>query len=106
MTDDRRPRERMVYSAAQLLRRGGVAAVGLREVARHADALAGLGVPAARAGELATLMICALEGAILISRAERSPRALEAMTRQLAPLLDDAAGHPSHAPRQVTSMDR
>ncbi|HEV2638830.1 MAG TPA: TetR/AcrR family transcriptional regulator [Actinocrinis sp.] len=32
------PRERMVYSAAQLIRRDGVAATGLREVAEHAGA--------------------------------------------------------------------
>jgi AcrR family transcriptional regulator len=35
---DRGPRERMVVSAAQLLRRGGVAAVGMREVAAEAHA--------------------------------------------------------------------
>lgn len=34
----RGPRERMVFSAAQLLRRGGVAAAGMREVAAHAEA--------------------------------------------------------------------
>jgi AcrR family transcriptional regulator len=33
---DHRPRERMVFSAAQLLRRGGVAAVGMRETAAQA----------------------------------------------------------------------
>ncbi|MFG2932407.1 TetR/AcrR family transcriptional regulator [Streptomyces achromogenes] len=32
------PRERMVFSAAQLIRRHGVAATGMREVAAHADA--------------------------------------------------------------------
>ncbi|MYW15349.1 TetR family transcriptional regulator, partial [Streptomyces sp. SID2955] len=32
------PRERMVFSAAQLIRRGGVAAAGMREVAAHAQA--------------------------------------------------------------------
>ncbi|MFJ7018784.1 TetR/AcrR family transcriptional regulator [Streptomyces sp. NPDC101117] len=35
---ERGPRERMVFSAAQLLRRGGVAAAGMREVAAHAEA--------------------------------------------------------------------
>lgn len=35
---ERGPRERMVFSAAQLLRRGGVAATGMREVAAHAGA--------------------------------------------------------------------
>ena len=32
------PRERMVFSAAQLIRRNGVAATGMREVAAHANA--------------------------------------------------------------------
>lgn len=32
------PRERMVYSAAQLIRRDGVAATGMRDVAEHAHA--------------------------------------------------------------------
>lgn len=35
---ERGPRERMVFSAAQLMRRGGVGATGMREVAAHADA--------------------------------------------------------------------
>jgi AcrR family transcriptional regulator len=54
------------------------------------DALAGLGVPSERAGALATLMVSALEGAILIARAERSPGALTTVARELAPLLDGA----------------
>lgn len=191
-TADRGPRERMVFSAAQLLRRGGVAAAGMREVAAQAhaprgslqhyfpggkeqvvneavawagqyaarrvtlflaaldepspsalfaamarqwtdelsatgtlagcpvaaatvdsaqavesirtaaaeafacwrrpvaQALTGMGVPPGRAGPLATLMISALEGAILIARAERSPSALTTVTHELAPLLDSA----------------
>jgi AcrR family transcriptional regulator len=192
VTASRRPRERMVFSAAQLLRHGGVAAVGMREVAAQANAprgslqhyfpggkeqvvneavawagqyaagrvsrfvetlnepspgalfaamalqwtdeldatgaLAGcpvaaatadsaqavestrsaaaeafgcwrrpvaealteMGVPPERARPLATLMISALEGAILIARAERSPGALTTVVRELAPLLDRA----------------
>ncbi|MEW2520432.1 TetR/AcrR family transcriptional regulator [Actinacidiphila alni] len=35
---DRGPRERMVFSAAQLIRREGVGATGMREVAAHAGA--------------------------------------------------------------------
>ncbi len=35
---ERGPRERMVFSAAQLIRRDGVAATGMREVAAHAGA--------------------------------------------------------------------
>jgi AcrR family transcriptional regulator len=192
VTADRGPRERMVFSAAQLLRHGGVAAAGMREVAAEAhaprgslqhyfpggkeqvvneavawagqyaggrvsrflaalnepapsalfaamarpwtddlaaagelpgcpvaaatadsaqtaestraatakafanwrrpvaEALTGMGVPAGRAPALATLMVSALEGAILIARAERSPAALTTVVRELAPLLDRA----------------
>ncbi|WP_327186023.1 TetR/AcrR family transcriptional regulator [Streptomyces sp. NBC_01334] len=55
-----------------------------------AEALTGMGVPPARAGALATLMISALEGAILIARAERDVRALTTVATELAPLLDAA----------------
>jgi len=54
------------------------------------EALTGMGVPPERAGALATLMVSALEGAILIARAERSPKALTTVVRELAPLLDGA----------------
>ncbi|WP_427165309.1 TetR/AcrR family transcriptional regulator [Streptomyces sp. C1-1] len=189
---ERGPRERMVFSAAQLIRRDGVAATGMRDVAAHAEAprgslqhyfpggkeqlvneavgwagryagrrvarflaaldeptpsglfaemvrqwtdeyesagfaagcpvaaatvdcaesvpstreaaaaafatwttpvaraLADMGVPEERAGALATLMISALEGAVLIARAERDVRALTTVTRELGPLLDAA----------------
>ncbi|HZG03070.1 MAG TPA: TetR/AcrR family transcriptional regulator [Streptomyces sp.] len=56
-----------------------------RPVAR---ALTEMGVPAERAESLATLMISALEGAILIARAERDVRALTTVARELGPLLD------------------
>ncbi|GGQ75626.1 TetR/AcrR family transcriptional regulator [Streptomyces flaveolus] len=56
-----------------------------------AEALTGMGVPEARSVPLATLMISALEGAILIARAERDVRALTAVSRELGPLLDAAA---------------
>ncbi|MCG8965482.1 TetR/AcrR family transcriptional regulator [Streptomyces sp. CL12-4] len=59
-----------------------------------ADALTGMGVPEARSVPLATLMISALEGAILIARAERDVRALTAVSRELGPLLDAAATGP------------
>ncbi|TDB94723.1 TetR/AcrR family transcriptional regulator [Actinomadura sp. 7K534] len=190
---ERGPRERMVFSAAQLIRRDGVTATGLREVADHAGAprgslqhyfpggkeqlvneavewagryasarvarfmsamsrptpgrlfaamakqwtdefrsagfaggcpvaaatvdcadsaestraataaafacwrrpvareLAGMGVPARRAEALATLMISALEGAILMARAEQSVRPLRTVVRELAPYLDSCA---------------
>jgi AcrR family transcriptional regulator len=55
------------------------------------EALTGMGVPPPRARALATLMVSALEGAILIARAERSPNALTTVVRELAPLLDGAA---------------
>ncbi|MFF7178064.1 TetR family transcriptional regulator C-terminal domain-containing protein [Streptomyces sp. NPDC008121] len=55
-----------------------------------ADALAGMGVPEARARPLATLMISTLEGAILIARAERDVRALTTVAEELGPLLDAA----------------
>ncbi|MFJ7073754.1 TetR/AcrR family transcriptional regulator [Streptomyces sp. NPDC098781] len=189
---ERGPRERMVFSAAQLIRRDGVAATGMREVAAHAGAprgslqhyfpggkeqlvnealgwagryasdrvarflaaldeptpgglfalmvrqwtdeyeavgfaggcpvaaatvdcaesidstreaaaaafatwtgpvtvaLVDMGVPDERAGALATLMISALEGAILMARAERDVRPLTTVARELGPLLDGA----------------
>lgn len=55
-----------------------------------ADALTGMGVPRERAASLATLMIGALEGAIVIARAERDVRALTGVARELGPLLDAA----------------
>jgi AcrR family transcriptional regulator len=55
-----------------------------------AEALTDMGVPAERAEPLATLMISALEGALLVARTERDVRALTAVARELAPLLDGA----------------
>ncbi|MGW2748198.1 TetR/AcrR family transcriptional regulator [Streptomyces sp. NPDC001450] len=55
-----------------------------------AEALTGMGVPAARADSLATLMISTLEGAILMARAEEDVRPLTAVVRELGPLLDAA----------------
>ncbi|MGW1324010.1 TetR/AcrR family transcriptional regulator [Streptomyces antibioticus] len=56
-----------------------------------ARALEDMGVPVERSGALATLMISALEGAILMSRAERDIRPLTTVARELGPLLDGAA---------------
>jgi AcrR family transcriptional regulator len=56
-----------------------------------AAALRRMGVPRGRARSLATVMIGALEGAILIARAERDLHALDVTVRQLRPLLDGAA---------------
>ncbi|MGW1963577.1 TetR/AcrR family transcriptional regulator [Streptomyces sp. NPDC001935] len=58
-------------------------------------ALTDMGVPAARADALATLMISALEGAILLARAEQNVRPLATVAAELAPLLDSAVAHPS-----------
>ncbi|MFE9626028.1 TetR/AcrR family transcriptional regulator [Streptomyces sp. NPDC006527] len=55
-----------------------------------ARALVDMGVPEERADALATLMISALEGAILIARAERDVRALTTVARELGPVLDAA----------------
>ncbi|MCX4742612.1 TetR/AcrR family transcriptional regulator [Streptomyces antibioticus] len=56
-----------------------------------AEALEDMGVPVDRSGALATLMISALEGAILMSRAERDISPLTTVARELGPLLDGAA---------------
>lgn len=55
-----------------------------------AEALTDMGVPPARAEALATLMISAVEGALLIARAEGDVRALTTVARELGPLLDGA----------------
>lgn len=54
-------------------------------------ALRGMGVPRARARSLATLMISALEGAVVLSRAQRDVTPLRAVVRELRPVLDAAA---------------
>lgn len=53
-----------------------------------AEALVSMGVAAAQAPDLATVMISTLEGAILIARAEQDVRALDAAAAQLGPMLD------------------
>ncbi|MCX4918060.1 TetR/AcrR family transcriptional regulator [Streptomyces sp. NBC_00687] len=72
--------------------RAAAAAAFARWTRPVAEALAGMGVPGERAEPLATVMISALEGALLIARAERDVRALTAVTRELGPLLDAARG--------------
>jgi len=49
-----------------------------------------MGVPAGRAATLATLMISALEGAIVLARINQDVRPLSTVVRQLRPLLDQA----------------
>ncbi len=56
--------------------------------ATFAAKLVGGGLPKARAERLATLIIAALEGAIVFSRVERSTAPLEAVAEELAVLID------------------
>jgi AcrR family transcriptional regulator len=56
-----------------------------------AEELRRMGVPAARSTSLALLMISALEGAIVLARAHEDLAPLDAVTTELAPLLDAAA---------------
>ncbi|MEU4034720.1 TetR/AcrR family transcriptional regulator [Streptomyces collinus] len=60
-----------------------------------AEALTGMGVPADRVDPLATLMISALEGAILMARAEQDVSPLRTVTGELGPLLDAAVTRPA-----------
>lgn len=53
-------------------------------------ALVEMGVPDARAEGLAVVMVSAVEGAVVVARAERDVRALEAVVRELGPVLDAA----------------
>jgi len=55
-----------------------------------ARALTDMRVPEERAAALATLMVSALEGAIVMARAERDIRPLTTVARELGPLLDAA----------------
>lgn len=50
------------------------------------------GVPRARAQRLANLVVSAVEGAIVISRAQRDPAPLEAAGRELEAILAEALG--------------
>lgn len=54
-------------------------------------ALQQAGVPAARSPGLATLLISALEGAIVLARSRRSLAPLDDVQRELAPLVEAAA---------------
>jgi AcrR family transcriptional regulator len=51
-------------------------------------ALVAMGRPRRRAESLSTLMLCALEGAIVLSRAGRDTAPLRLVARELAPVLD------------------
>jgi AcrR family transcriptional regulator len=54
------------------------------------DALAETGVPAGRTPALATVLISALEGAIVLARTRRSLAPLDALLTELGPLVDGA----------------
>jgi AcrR family transcriptional regulator len=55
------------------------------------DGLVATGVPASRAASLAVLAISALEGAIVLSRIRRDVAPLDAIEKELVPLLDAGA---------------
>ncbi|WP_432058090.1 TetR/AcrR family transcriptional regulator [Streptomyces sp. bgisy022] len=74
--------------------RQAVASAFTRWTGAVAAALVEMGVPPERAASLATVMISALEGAILLARAEQDVRPLTAVVRELGPVLDAAAGRP------------
>lgn len=74
---------------------------GAREAAREvferwaelqAAILQRAGVPEARARAIGTLLVAAIEGAVVISRAERSTEPLERVIDELHALLRDAVG--------------
>jgi AcrR family transcriptional regulator len=52
------------------------------------EGLVDLGVPSERSGDLAIVMISALEGAIVLARIRRDLSPLDALVRELGPLLD------------------
>lgn len=54
------------------------------------EGFASMGVPRRRAGSLAVLALSALEGAIILSRADRDTAPLRTVARELGPLLDAA----------------
>ncbi|GLY75151.1 TetR/AcrR family transcriptional regulator [Actinoallomurus iriomotensis] len=56
------------------------------------EELVRMGVPAERAGGLATVMISALEGAIMLARVCRDVGRLDTVVSELAPVLDSYAG--------------
>jgi AcrR family transcriptional regulator len=69
-----------------------------------AAALVQTGVPEERAANLATLMISALEGAIVLSRIRRDVGPLDAVESELGPVLDAAAA--TRRPRDLAEEDR
>lgn len=79
----------------------------VRDAAGHAfaswekvlsDALRRRSVSPGRARSLATLLIASVEGAIVMARAQRTTRPLEAVSRELARLLSEALAEPRQSP--------
>jgi AcrR family transcriptional regulator len=75
---------------------------GVRQVVRRAfeewqtqleAALVERGIPGNRAPALASLVISALEGAIVLARIRQDPSPLDAVGEELGPVLDAAAAH-------------
>jgi len=71
--------------------RGAVREGFTRWLAPLGEALRELGVPAERSGALALLVISALEGAIVLARAQEDVTPLDAVVDELSPLLDSLA---------------
>lgn len=75
-----------------------------------ARAFRGRGVPAARARSLGTLAVSAIEGALLLARAQRSPKPLERVGRELEAIareaLADASGAGAAGPRRPARSRR
>jgi AcrR family transcriptional regulator len=62
------------------------------------DALQQLGVPAARAPRVATLMMVGLEGSLILARSRADAAVIDTVIEELGPVLD-AAVEPSRRPR-------
>jgi len=60
------------------------------------DALRKQGVPAARARSVATLLIAAIEGAVVLSRAQRSTQPLERVAKELQSIVGDVINRGDH----------
>jgi hypothetical protein len=56
-----------------------------------AESLADLGVPVERSGNLAVVVVAALEGAIILARIRRDLTPMDALVLELGPLLDSVA---------------
>ena len=78
--------------APELLDAAGDAFAGWQR--RFSSSLRGAGVPRDRADRLAALVVSAVEGGIVLSRAQRDPRPLLAVARELEDTLRDAIPGP------------